>query len=51
MAQKPTTAEIVRADYYRQYMLGFAYIPLQDLPKYEKAFKKLNNFNKPSTED
>ena len=41
MEQKPTTAEIARADYYRLYCGGFAYIPLQDLPKYEKAFKKV----------
>lgn len=46
MEQKPTTAEIARADYYRQYCCGFAYIPLQDLPKYEKAFNKVISYNK-----
>ena len=29
------------ADYYRQYINGDAYIPLQDLPRYERAFKKI----------
>ena len=46
MEQKLTTAEIARAERYRQYCGGFAYIPLQDLPKYEKAFKKVISYGK-----
>lgn len=30
-----------KADLYRQYLLGWAYIPLQDLPIYEKAYKEI----------
>ena len=33
------------AQRYREYVLGWAYIPIQDLPKYEKAFKEVNNIN------
>lgn len=46
MEQKPTTAEIARADCYRQYCCGFAYIPLQDLVRYQKAFKKVIAYTK-----
>lgn len=31
------------AERYRQYMQGWAYIPFQDLGKYEKAFKQVYN--------
>jgi hypothetical protein len=30
------------ADRYRQYLLGWAYIPIQDLGRYEKAFNLTN---------
>lgn len=46
MEQRPTTAEIARADRYREYCCGFAYIPYQDLPRYEKAFKKVISYTK-----
>jgi hypothetical protein len=46
MEQKPTTAEIAMADYYRQYCGGFAYIPFQDLNRYKKAFNKVIAYNK-----
>lgn len=46
MEQRPTTAEIARADYYRLYCGGFAYIPLQDLPKYKETFNKVISYNK-----
>lgn len=46
MEQRPTTAEIAMADYYQQYCGGFAYIPFQDLIRYEKAFKKVIAYNK-----
>ena len=29
------------AQRYREYLQGWAYIPIQDLPKYEKAFNEL----------
>lgn len=46
MEQRPTTAEIAMADYYRQYCCGWAYIPLQDLPKYREAFDKVIAYTK-----
>ena len=30
-----------KADIYKQYLQGWAYIPLQDLPIYEKAFEEI----------
>ena len=39
-------SEIARADVYAQYLLGWAYIPIQDLPKYEKAYEKVKINNK-----
>ena len=36
-----SASEIAMSDMYAQYLLGWAYIPLQDLPKYEKAYKKV----------
>ncbi len=35
------TTNIARAEVYKQYIQGWAYIPLQDLSKYEKAFKAI----------
>jgi hypothetical protein len=35
-----TECELARAERYREYLLGWAYIPLTDLPKYESAYKK-----------
>ena len=32
--------ETAKAERYRQYLLGWAYIPPQDLPSYESAYKK-----------
>lgn len=46
MEQRPTTAEIAMADRYRQHCLGWAYIPYQDLGRYQKAFDKVISFNK-----
>ena len=46
MEQRPTTAEIARAERYRQHCCGFAYIPLQDLPKYREAFDKVISYRK-----
>ena len=36
-----TDVIIAQAERYRQYMQGWAYIPLQDLPRYEKSFKQI----------
>ena len=33
--------EIAKAKRYKEYVLGWAYIPLTDLPKYEKAYSKI----------
>jgi hypothetical protein len=30
-----------KADIYKQYLQGWAYIPIQDLPIYEKAYKEI----------
>lgn len=35
-----TEYELAQAERYRLYLLGWAYIPLTDLPKYESAYKK-----------
>jgi hypothetical protein len=34
-----------KAQRYREYVQGWAYIPIQDLPLYEKAFKEVNNID------
>ena len=34
--------DVLMSDRYRLYILGWAYIPYQDLPRYEKAYKKVN---------
>ena len=36
-----TDIEIAKAKRYKEYILGWAYIPLSDLPKYEKAYRKV----------
>lgn len=36
-----TETLIKRAETYKQYIQGWAYIPLQDVPIYEKAFNTL----------
>ena len=36
-----TDIEIARANRYKDYLLGWAYIPLTDLPRYESAYKKV----------
>lgn len=46
MEQRPTTAEIARAERYREYCCGWAYIPYQDLPIYRKAFDKVISWRK-----
>ena len=38
-----TDIDLKMAERYRLYLLGWAYIPYQDLAKYEKAYKKVNN--------
>ena len=30
-----------KADIYKQYLQGWAYIPIQDLPIYENAYKEI----------
>lgn len=35
-----TEVEMAMADRYQQYILGWAYIPPQDLVKYRKAYRK-----------
>lgn len=37
-----TNAELKMSERYRLYLSGFAYIPYQDLAKYEKAYKKVS---------
>ena len=27
---------------FREYLLGWAYIPIQDVPRYEKAYREVN---------
>lgn len=34
-------ADIARAQRYREYMSNNAYIPLQDIPLYQKSFEKI----------
>ena len=41
MNQEQDIQKLEMAQRYRQHLLGHAYIPLQDLPKYEKAFKEI----------
>lgn len=35
--------KFAKAKRFREYLLGMAYIPLQDLPNYERAYKEVNN--------
>ena len=37
-----TDIDLKIAERYRLYLLGWAYIPYQDLAKYEKAYKKVS---------
>lgn len=37
-----TNIDLKMAERYRLYLLGWAYIPYQDLAKYEKAYKKVS---------
>ena len=32
---------VAMADVYKQYIQGWAYIPLQDLVRYERAYKEM----------
>lgn len=32
---------VTMADVYKQYIQGWAYIPLQDLVRYERAYKEI----------
>ena len=40
-----TNEDVLMAKRYIQYLLNNAYIPLQDLLKYEKAYKRYCDFN------
>ena len=37
-----TDIDLKMAERYKLYLLGWAYIPYQDLAKYEKAYKKVS---------
>ena len=37
-----TNEELKMAERYKLYLSGFAYIPCQDLAKYEKAYTKVS---------
>ena len=37
-----TDIDLKMAEKYRLYLLSLAYIPYQDLTKYEKAYKKVS---------
>lgn len=37
-----TNEELKMAHRYKLYLSGFAYIPCQDLAKYEKAYRKVS---------
>jgi len=41
LTKEEQTRIVNMASYYQQYISGDAYIPLQDLPKYEAAYKRL----------
>lgn len=41
-----TDIEIARAKRYKDYLLGWDYISLLDLPKYEKAYSKVRKEKK-----
>lgn len=41
----PTTTDIAMAKRYSEYKAGNAYIPPQDMVRYEKAYKKVYDFN------
>lgn len=38
---KSYEADIARANRYKEYMSGNAYIPLQDIPLYQKSFEMI----------
>ena len=40
MKNNLTNTEAAKAQRYKEYLLGWAYIPPQDLPLYESAYKK-----------
>jgi len=40
-----TKTDLLMSEAYREYELGFRYIPYQDLPKFEKAYRKVNNIS------
>ena len=40
MGNSLTKTEAAKVERYRQYLLGWAYIPPQDLPLYESTYKK-----------
>ena len=42
MSEHISEQDIVRADIYRKWVNGWAYIPIQDLPIYEHSFEKVN---------
>jgi hypothetical protein len=42
MPKEEQTRLVNMAERYSQYTAGNAYIPLQDLPKYESAFKQIH---------
>jgi hypothetical protein len=42
LTKEEQTRIVGMADHYGQYMEGNAYIPLQDLPKYKAAYKRLH---------
>ena len=46
MKNNLTKTEEAKAQRYREYLLGWAYIPLQDLPLYESAYKKWSHQSK-----
>ena len=33
--------DVLKAEVYRKWVNGWAYIPIQDLPIYEQSFKKV----------
>ena len=41
MPKEEQTRMVNMANHYRQYKNGTAYIPLQDLPKYEAAYQRI----------
>lgn len=41
----PTTTDIAMAKRYSEHKAGNAYIPPQDMVRYERAYKKVYDFN------